>query len=181
MNRCDWCLQDPLYIKYHDEEWGNPVYDSQKLFEFLLLEGMQAGLSWLTILKRREGIISAFHDFDPEKLAVLSDEQLFEILKDERIIRNKLKTFAVRKNAQAYLALSSHQSFSDYVWQFTKGKPIINHWQSLGQIPAQTTESQAMSRHLKKQGFTFVGPTICYAFMQATGMVNDHLLSCHKR
>lgn len=178
--RCDWCLSDPLYIDYHDNEWGVPQRDSQKLFEFLLLEGMQAGLSWITILKRRCGIKAAFFDFDMNKLASLSDTQIDDLLQDKRIIRNRLKVLAARKNAQASLNLLNKCDFSEFLWQFTDGYPVNNQWAKLSFIPNETEQSKAMSRALKQAGFSFVGPTICYAFMQAVGMVNDHVVDCFR-
>lgn len=178
--RCDWCGDSPLYIDYHDNEWGVPEYDPQRLFEFLLLEGMQAGLSWITILKRREGIKQAFLQFDVDKLACLTDKALEKLLSDSRIIRNRLKVKAVRQNARALLELSNQYDVSDFLWQFTGGQVLNNNWQQLDQIPAQTLESQIMSKVLKKADFSFVGPTICYAFMQAVGMVNDHVVTCFR-
>lgn len=178
--RCDWCLSDPLYIDYHDNEWGVPQRDSQILFEFLLLEGMQAGLSWITILKRRSGIKAAFFDFDMNKLASLSDTKIDELLQDKRIIRNRLKVLAARKNAQASLNLLNKCDFSEFLWQFSDGYPVNNQWDKLSHIPNETEQSRAMSQALKQAGFSFVGPTICYAFMQAVGMVNDHLVECFR-
>lgn len=179
--RCSWCGDDPLYQAYHDEEWGVPLYDDQKLFEFLLLEGAQAGLSWITILKKREGYRKAFDNFDPVKIARYSEKKQEKLLQNPEIVRNKLKVKAFTKNAQAYLSIVKKTgSFSDYVWQFTNGEVIKNRWKSLKEVPALTPEAEAMSKQLKKDGFTFVGPTICYAFMQATGMVNDHTVDCFR-
>lgn len=179
--RCQWCGEDPLYTNYHDKEWGVPVRDDQTLFEFLILEGMQAGLSWLTILKKRENFRKAFSDFNPEKIARFTERKIEKLMQDSGIIRNRLKILAVIANAKAYLDIvENDQSFSDYLWQFTNGKPIKNAWKTLKQIPAETKESQAMSKELKRRGFKFVGPTICYAHMQATGMMNDHVVSCFR-
>ncbi len=178
-NRCDWCQGSELYQDYHDNEWGIPVYDDQTLFEFLLLEGAQAGLSWITILKKRENYRLAFDNFDPHKMANYSEQKHQELLQNPGIIRNKLKVHAFSKNAKAYLKIiEQYGSFNEYIWQFVDGKPIKNKWKSMSEVPATSTESEIMSKTLKKAGFTFVGPTICYAFMQATGMVNDHLTSC---
>lgn len=183
-NRCAWCLIDPLYIAYHDEEWGVPQYNAQKLFEFIILEGMQAGLSWFTILKKRAAMQKAFHHFNPEILAHLTDNQLAEHMHNPEIIRNRLKIASVRQNAQAFLTLCKKNNdlsyFSEWIWQFTNGKIIHNHWETHSQIPITTPESDAMAKALKKAGFNFIGSTICYAFMQATGMVNDHLISCYR-
>ncbi len=181
LKRCDWCGEDPLYQDYHDNEWGIPVYDDEQLFEFLLLEGAQAGLSWITILRKREGYRKAFDNFSPEKIARYTEKKQERLLQNTEIVRNKLKVKAFTKNAQAYLnILESHDSFSDYIWQFIEGQPKQNHWRDMSSIPVSTPESEIMSKTLKKAGFTFVGPTICYAFMQATGMVNDHLTSCYR-
>ncbi|WP_423063904.1 DNA-3-methyladenine glycosylase I [Candidiatus Paracoxiella cheracis] len=179
--RCQWCGEDSLYTNYHDKEWGVPVRNDQTLFEFLILEGMQAGLSWLTILKKRENFRKAFSDFNPEKIVRFTEKKIEKLMQDSGIIRNRLKILAVIANAKAYLDIvESDRSFSDYLWQFTNGKPIKNAWKTLKQIPAETKESQAMSKELKRRGFKFVGPTICYAHMQATGMVNDHVVSCFR-
>lgn len=180
-HRCDWCGTDPLYQHYHDNEWGVPLYDDQKLFEFLLLEGAQAGLSWITILKKREGYRAAFDQFNPEKIARYTAKKQQKLLQNPEIVRNKLKVAAFSKNAQAYLEILEQQpSFAEYIWQFVDGRPRQNRWRTLSEIPASTTQSERMSKALKKAGFAFVGPTICYAFMQATGMVNDHLVSCFR-
>jgi DNA-3-methyladenine glycosylase I len=181
MKRCDWCLGDALYMKYHDEEWGVPLYDDQRLFEMLVLEGMQAGLSWLTILKRRENYRSLFNKFKPQLIARYDDKKLSTVLQDPGIIRNKRKIFAIRRNAQAFLKLQEEYSgFKNYIWQFVAGKPIKNSWQRLEEVPITTPISDVMSQELKKHGFAFVGSTICYAYMQAVGMVNDHLLTCYR-
>ncbi|MEO1439782.1 MAG: DNA-3-methyladenine glycosylase I, partial [Chloroflexota bacterium] len=174
--RCEWVTDDPLYITYHDEEWGVPVRGNDvKLFEMLTLEGAQAGLSWITILKRREGYREAFDGFDPEKVAQYGEEKIAALLQNPGIIRNKLKVRGTVTNARAFLQVQREfGSFSDYVWAFVDGKPIQNAWTTLADVPAQTDTSTALSKALKKRGFTFVGPTIMYAFMQATGMVNDH-------
>lgn len=177
--RCSWCLGDPLYETYHDGEWGVPLYDNQKLFEFLLLEGAQAGLSWITVLRKREGYRQAFDDFNPEKIARYSAKKIDKLLQNPNIIRNRLKVESAVKNAKAYLNLrEAGTSFSDFLWQFVDGVPKQNRWRSMKQVPASTKISDALSKGLKKQGFNFVGSTICYAHMQATGMVNDHLINC---
>ena len=176
--RCDWVGNDQIYKDYHDNEWGVPVYDSELLFQHLLLDGVQAGLSWITVLKKRENYRLAFDNFNPYKMADLTDQQLEEHLTNQGIIRNRLKVFGFRKNALAYLELSKSTSFSEFLWSFVEGRPVINHWQSLDEVPTNTVESDKMSKALKKAGFTFVGTTICYAFMQAVGMVNDHTVGC---
>jgi DNA-3-methyladenine glycosylase I len=179
--RCPWCLGDDLYTKYHDKEWGKPLKNSQKLFEFLILDGAQAGLSWLTILKRRDGYRAAFDGFDPEKMARYGQRDIARLLADERIIRNKLKIASAINNAKAYCRLMEGPvSFSKWLWNFVDGKPIINHWKKLDQVPAVTGLSERISLELKKQGFTFVGPVIIYAFIQAAGLVNDHLVDCFR-
>lgn len=179
MKRCTWVTDEPLYIEYHDKEWGKPQYDDQHLFEMLCLEGAQAGLSWWTILKKRENYRVAFDQFNPNKIVTYDQKKIEQLRENPGIVRNKLKINSVVSNAQAYLEiLSSGQSFSDYLWQFVDGKPMINHWQSDQDVPASTKVSEQMSRQLKKDGFKFVGPTICYAFMQAVGMVNDHTINC---
>lgn len=180
-SRCAWCGSDPLYVQYHDEEWGVPVYDDQLLFAKLVLDGAQAGLSWITILRKRENYWQAFDQFDPEKIARYDEAKIAELLQNPGIVRNRLKVRSAVKNAQGYLAIQEqYGSFSDFLWQFVEGRPIQNAWQSLSEIPAETAESQAMSKALKKQGFSFVGPTIVYAFMQAVGMVNDHVVDCFR-
>lgn len=182
MTRCGWCTNDPLYEAYHDHEWGKPVHDDQHLFEMLCLEGAQAGLSWITVLKKRDAYRKAFHHFDIKRCAAMTDEALSAQLLNAGIIRNKLKVFGVRKNAQATLEVQkAHGSLDAYLWQFVGGSPLVNHWASYKDAPTSTPQSDAMSRALKKAGFTFVGTTICYAFMQAVGMVNDHELTCPAR
>jgi DNA-3-methyladenine glycosylase I len=177
--RCAWCGDEAIYVTYHDEEWGKPCRDDAKLFEMLLLEGMQAGLSWITILRKRENYRQALDNFDAEKIAAYDDAKLEALMQNEGIIRNRLKVAALRKNAQAYLKVKAEfGSFEKYIWQFVGGKPMVNYRASMSDIPAETVESQAMSKDLKKRGFTFVGSTICYAFMQACGMVNDHVDDC---
>lgn len=178
-SRCPWAANNEYFWKYHDEEWGVPLHEDQKLFEMLCLEGAQAGVTWLIVLKKRQRYRELFCDFIPEKAAELTDEQLEEFLKDPGIIRNRLKVFGVRKNAQAFLRVKEEfGSFDRYIWQFVQGKPIINHWKTQGEVPASTPESDQMAKDLKKRGFTFVGTTICYAFMQAVGMVDDHTVDC---
>lgn len=179
--RCGWCLHDPLDIKYHDEEWGKPCHDDRMLFEMINLEGAQAGLSWFTILQKRDNYKKLFANFDAKKLAKFSDEQLQDILTNPGIIRNKLKVFGVRKNAIAFLKVQEEfGSFSKYLWSWVDGTPIVNQWKGYKDAPAQTELSQKLSKDLKKRGFTFVGPTICYAYMQAIGMVNDHTVDCFR-
>ncbi|TRX12798.1 DNA-3-methyladenine glycosylase I [Flavobacterium gawalongense] len=180
--RCAWCEKDDLYRKYHDEEWGVPVYEDQKLFEFLVLETFQAGLSWYTILKKRENFKLAFDNFDYKKVASYSEDKIQELLQDAGIIRNQLKIRAAVSNAVAFMKVQDEfGSFSKYIWQFTGGKPIQNNRQSLKEVPATTLLSDAISKDLKKHGFKFVGSTVVYAHMQATGMVDDHLEDCWKR
>lgn len=178
--RCGWCLGDPLYEAYHDEEWGVPLKDDDRsLYEFLLLETFQAGLSWITVLRKREFFRLAFDNFVPEIVAGYSDQKLEELRSDPGIIRNRLKIEAARSNARAFLELQKEfGSFSNYYWAFTDHKPIQNHWEKLADVPAYTDLAKSLSKDLKKRGFRFVGPTVVYAFMQATGMVNDHLVSC---
>jgi DNA-3-methyladenine glycosylase I len=177
--RCEWPGIDPLYVKYHDEEWGRPVYDDETLFEFLILEGFQAGLSWITILRKRDNFRKAFDNFDFHKIAGYSDDDFQRLLQNEGIIRNRLKIKAAITNAQAFLRVREEfGSFSRYIWRFTDGKPIVNHFESLKDIPASTPLSDQISKDLKKRGFKFVGSTIVYAHMQATGMVNDHVVGC---
>ena len=179
--RCGWAGTDPLYVAYHDQEWGVPVHDDQVLFEFLILEGMQAGLSWSTILRKRENFRQAFDGFDPIKVAAYDEEKVSELLGNAGIIRNRLKIVATIGNAQAFLKVQGEfGSFDKYIWQFVGGKPIVNTWQSMSEIPAQTSEAALMSKDLVQRGFRFVGPTICYAHMQATGMVNDHVVDCFR-
>lgn len=179
--RCFWVSDDPLYIEYHDKEWGIPVYNDQQLFEMLCLEGAQAGLSWITVLKKREHYRKVFDGFDPAKIAKYTEKKRQQLLADPGIIRNKLKVNAFIVNAQRYLAITETQIFSDYLWQFVDGQPIINHWKDRSKVPINTAASDAMAKQLKKDGFKFVGSTICYAFMQASGMVNDHCLDCDFR
>lgn len=176
--RCPWCLGDPLYKRYHDQEWGKPCYDPARLFEFLLLEGAQAGLSWLTILKRREGYRQAFCQFDPEKIAGFGPQDSARLMADSGIIRNRLKIQSAIGNAQAWIRLQEQGNARDFLWQFVDGQPIQNHWQTPEQVPVTTPIADRLSRALKQAGFSFVGSTICYAYMQAMGLVNDHLVSC---
>ena len=179
--RCKWVGTNPLYIKYHDTEWGVPLHSDRGLFEFLVLEGAQAGLSWITILKKRENYRKAFNNFDPRKIARYDSDKVGELLLNKGIIRNKLKIMAAVQNARALIAVQKKiGSFNAYIWQFTGGRPKINAWKAYDKIPSKTKESQAMSDDLKRRGFTFVGPTICYAFMQAVGMVNDHTDDCFR-
>jgi DNA-3-methyladenine glycosylase I len=175
--RCPWCGDDPLYVAYHDEEWGAPLRDSRKLFELLMLEGAQAGLSWITVLRKREHYRRVFSQFDPVKIARYDTRKIESLLKDPGIIRNRAKVEGTVRSARAYLEISD---FSEYLWQFTGGQPIVNRRRSMKEIPAETAESLAMSKDLKRRGFSFCGPTICYAFMQAAGIVNDHLVSCFR-
>ena len=179
--RCSWPLGDPIYLAYHDREWGVPLFDDQKLFEMLILEGTQAGLSWITILKRREGYRQLYQQFDADQMARWSDADLEKILLDPRIIRNRLKVFAARLNAQSFLRIvEAKGGFTEFIWSFVNQQPVINEWVELSQTPSMTKASDAMSRELKNWGFKFVGSTICYAYMQAVGMVNDHLVSCYR-
>ncbi|MEE8059860.1 MAG: DNA-3-methyladenine glycosylase I [Pseudomonadales bacterium] len=181
IKRCSWCGDDPLYQQYHDEEWGVPTYNDQTLFELLVLEGAQAGLAWITILRKREGYRKAFAKFEVAKVAHFSDKKLEKLLLDPGIVRNRLKVFSTRSNALAFIKVQKEfGSFSNYLWGFVDGKPIQNRWQSLKQVPATTSVSDALSKDLKKRGFKFVGSTIIYAYMQATGMVNDHTINCYR-
>lgn len=181
-NRCGWCLSSDLYKEYHDQEWGVPVYDDQKLFEFLILETFQAGLSWITILKKRENFRSAFDDFDYQKVAQYPENKIQELMQDAGIIRNQLKIRAAVSNAVAFMKVQEEfGSFSQYIWGFTDGKPIDNKRQSLKEVPATSPLSDAISKDLKKRGFKFVGSTVVYAHMQATGMVNDHVEDCWRK
>jgi DNA-3-methyladenine glycosylase I len=181
IERCSWCGDDPLYVAYHDEEWGVPVYDDRTLFEFLILEGAQAGLSWSTILKKREGYRAAFDGFDPAIVARYDERKTAKLLADPGIVRNRLKVASAVSNAQAFLAVQEeYGSFSNYIWAFVDGTPIQNEWRTLAEIPAKTPLAETISKDLKKRGFRFVGPTIIYAHMQATGMVNDHIISCFR-
>lgn len=179
--RCAWVSDDPLDIAYHDEEWGVPVHDDIRLFEFLILEGAQAGLSWKTILRKRENYRVAFDGFDPEKVANYDDRKLAELLNNPGIVRNRLKVNAAVQNARAFLAVQEEfGSFDRYIWSFVNGQPIVNAWQTIEQVPAETPESRTMSKALLKRGFKFVGSTICYAFMQACGLVHDHTIDCFR-
>jgi len=183
--RCSWCEGDELYERYHDEEWGVPVYEDQKLFEMINLEGAQAGLSWITVLRKREHYRKVFDGFDPEKIARYDDAKREQLLNDPGIIRNKLKVNAFIVNAQLYLEMQAlaaqgqGPTFSEFLWAFVDGKPIVNYPKTLSDVPATTEQSDAMSKALKKKGFKFVGSTICYAFMQAAGLVDDHVVGCH--
>ena len=180
-HRCGWCGDDPLYVTYHDEEWGVPVYDDRTLFEFLILEGAQAGLSWSTILKKREAYRRAFDDFDVEKIARYDGIKISALLTDPGIVRNQLKIGSAVTNAQAFLKIQNERgSFSEYIWSFVDGRPIQNAWRTLAEIPAKTPLAETISKDLKNRGFRFVGPTIVYAHMQATGMVNDHVVDCFR-
>lgn len=177
--RCPWCGNDPLYVHYHDTVWGRPEYDDLALFEKLCLDGQQAGLSWITILRKQDAYRAAYAGFDPEQIARFDEAKVNELLQDPGIIRNRLKVHSIIKNARGYLAMQEQGiGFSDFLWSFVNHQPIQNHWRSLEEVPVATPASEAMSRALKKAGFTFVGPVIVYAFMQATGMVNDHLVQC---
>lgn len=181
MKRCDWCHGDPIYESYHDREWGVPLHDDRMLFEFLVLEGAQAGLSWITILKRRSGYRLAFENFDPEKVARFTAKRVQKLLRDPGIIRNRLKVQSAIANAKAFLKVQeTFGSFDQYQWQFVEGRPIQNQWKHLKQIPPKTPLSDKFSKDLKQRGFSFVGSTIVYAHMQAVGMVNDHLVSCFR-
>jgi len=179
--RCGWATTDPLYIAYHDEEWGVPSHDERHLFEMLILEGAQAGLSWITILRRREGYRQAFDGFDPEKIARYGAKKKAALLADAGIIRNRAKVDAAIANARAFLAVREETGSCDrFLWSFVGGRPLQNRWTGFGDVPAETAESKAMSKELRRRGFSFVGPTICYAFMQAVGMVNDHTTGCFR-
>jgi len=181
MNRCIWAQSSPLEQDYHDQEWGVPVHDDRLLFEFLILEGAQAGLSWVTILKKRDAYRLAFDHFDAEKVANYNDDKIAELLANAGIVRNRLKVQSAVINARAFLAVQQEfGSFSDYIWQFVEGRSVVNTWEKHTDIPASTPTSERMSKALLKRGFKFVGPTICYAFMQATGMVNDHVIDCFR-
>ena len=179
--RCPWCLKFDQYIEYHDKEWGVPVHDDRIHFEFLILEGAQAGLSWATILKRREGYRKAFADFDVQKVARFTEKKLEKLLEDPGIIRNRLKVYAAKNNAQRFIEVQKEfGSFDNYIWQFVKGKPIVNKWKTMKQIPATSKESDALSKDLIQRGFKFVGSTVIYAHMQACGLINDHLVDCFR-
>jgi DNA-3-methyladenine glycosylase I len=180
-NRCAWCGSDPLYVRYHDSEWGIPVHDDRRLFEFLILEGAQAGLSWLTILKKRENYRRAFHGFDPQIIAAYSDADVRRLLADSGIIRNRLKIESTIRNARGVLKIIDEiGSFAAFLWRYVEDQPIQNAWRSLAELPARTETSDRISKDLKRRGFNFVGSTICYAFMQAVGMVNDHVVDCFR-
>ena len=179
--RCGWCGSDPLYLAYHDDEWGVPVHDDQRLFEFLVLEGAQAGLSWLTILKKRENYRKAFQGFAYERIARYSEGDVVRLMTDSGIVRNRLKIESTIKNAQGVLDIKEEfGSLDAFIWRYVEGNPIQNAWQCLQEVPAQTKQSEQMSKDLKKRGFNFVGSTICYSFMQAVGMVNDHTTDCFR-
>ena len=179
--RCPWAGSDPLYQRYHDTEWGVPLHDDRRLFEMLVLEGAQAGLAWITILRKREGYREAFDGFDPAAVARYDRRRVTRLVRNQHIVRNRLKIESAVTNAQTLLQVrDEHGSFDAYIWRFVNGYPKQNRWKSLGAIPSETPESKAMSKDLKRLGFRFVGPTICYAFMQATGMVNDHLIDCFR-
>lgn len=182
MERCSWCgSTEQIYIDYHDQEWGVPVYDDRKLFAKLILDGAQAGLSWITILKKRDNYWAAFDQFDAEKIVRYDDEKIAELLQNPGIVRNKLKVNSVVKNARGYLDIMEKEgSFSDFVWSFVDGSPVQNRFATMQDVPAQTDTSAALSKALKKRGFSFVGPTIVYAWMQAVGMVNDHVMGCFR-
>lgn len=181
MERCEWAAKEKIYMEYHDKEWGIPLHDDRKLFELLVLEGAQAGLSWITVLKKRENYRKAFDSFDAGKIAKYDENRIKELLANEGIIRNRLKIESAIRNAKAFLQVRRELgSFDKYIWQFVNCKPIKNSWKSLKHVPARTKESDAMSNDLKKMGFNFVGSTICYAFMQAAGMVNDHTINCFR-
>lgn len=180
-SRCPWCGSDPLYVRYHDEEWGVPSHDDRHLFEMLILEGAQAGLSWSTILNKRVGYRAAFANFDVAKVARHGARDVERLMADERIVRNRRKIEAAGKNARAFIATQeSFGSFDAYLWRFVGGQPLRNRWTAIAQVPASTPQSDALSKDLKQRGFTFVGSTICYAFMQAVGMVNDHVVTCFR-
>jgi DNA-3-methyladenine glycosylase I len=181
MNRCEWSIGDPLYIAYHDDEWGVPVHDDRTLFEFLILEGAQAGLSWLTILKKRDNYRKAFDGFDIDRISNYEEIDLKRLLDDSGIVRNRLKIVSAIKNARAVLDIQEeYGSLDAYIWHYVDGTPRQNAWKSTAELPAKTELSEVMSKDLKKRGFNFVGPTICYAFMQAVGMVNDHTTDCYR-
>ena len=182
LDRCPWCGDDPLYVAYHDHEWGHPCHDDRTLFEFLILEGAQAGLSWITILRKRDNYRRAFADFDPGAVANFTESDVARLMADAGIVRNRLKITSAIDNARGVLRIQEEVgSFDRYLWQFVAGQPIVGQWRSLSEVPAATDISRALSRDLKKRGFRFVGPTIMYAFMQAVGLVNDHLISCSGR
>jgi DNA-3-methyladenine glycosylase I len=179
--RCEWCGTDPLYVAYHDEEWGVPVHDDRRLFEMIVLEGAQAGLSWATILKKREAYREVFDGFDPAKVARYTTKKVGRLLTNPGIVRNRLKIESAVRNARAFLEVNEEfGSFDAYIWRFVGGRPVTNTWRHMNELPARTPQSDAMSKDLKKRGFNFVGSTICYAFMQSVGMVNDHVVDCFR-
>lgn len=179
VTRCAWVTQEDLYIRYHDEEWGRPCYDDHKLFEMLILEGMQAGLSWITVLRKRDNFREAFDNFATHKIAQYDETKIGQLMANSGTIRNRLKIQAAVQNAKQFLAVQEeYGSFSQFIWQFVGGQPQVNHWHHISEVPATTPESDAMCKALRKRGFKFVGSTICYAFMQANGMVNDHTVDC---
>jgi DNA-3-methyladenine glycosylase I len=180
IHRCPWCGSDRLYMSYHDEEWGVPEFDDRALFEKLILDGFQAGLSWITVLRKRPAFQEAFDGFRPEVMARYNARKLKSLMRDERIIRNRAKIEASVSNARAYLDLNEKQKFSSFLWDFVDGEPKLNRFRSMAQVPAETALAHKVSKELREKGFKFVGPTIVYAFMQAVGMVNDHLVSCHR-
>ena len=181
VKRCGWCGDDDLYVKYHDEEWGVPLYDDRALFEFLVLEGVQAGLAWITVLRKRDGYRAAFDGFDVDKVARYGDDKLESLLKDARIVRNRLKVHSARRNARAFLTVQEEWgSFARYIWRFVDGRPVQNNWPSMADVPATSPVSDRISKDMKRRGFSFVGSTIVYAHMQATGMVNDHVVECFR-
>lgn len=182
ITRCAWVNEDPVYIAYHDNEWGKPLRDDLRLFELLMLEGMQAGLSWYTVLKKRDNFREAFDGFDPQKIALYDEEKIAELMNNEGIIRNRLKINAIIRNAEVYLQICREEgSFTDYLWSFVGGAQLVNSWKSRAEVPATTAQSDTMSKALKRKGMKFVGSTICYAFMQSSGMVDDHVLDCFCR
>jgi DNA-3-methyladenine glycosylase I len=179
--RCAWCGDDPLYVRYHDSEWGEPLHEDNRLFEFLVLEGAQAGLSWITILRKRDTYRRAFDDFDPHRVAGYGQKKIEGLLSNPGIIRNRLKIASAVRNARAFIQIQQEfGSFDAYLWRFVEGRPMQNRWKTLKEIPAETKESRALSNDLIRRGCSFVGPTICYAFMQAVGMVNDHVMECFR-
>jgi DNA-3-methyladenine glycosylase I len=179
--RCGWAGSDPLYIAYHDEEWGTPLRDDRALYEMLMLEGFQAGLSWITILRKRENFRRAFDGFEPARIAAYDERKVAALMADAGIVRNRAKIEGSIAGARAWLEIMGEPGgFRDHVWQFVDGRPIVNRWRSMSEVPAETAEARAMSKALKARGFKFVGPTICYAFMQATGMVDDHVADCFR-
>lgn len=181
MKRCSWSGSDPLYVRYHDEEWGVPIYDDEMLFAKLILDGAQAGLSWITILRKRENYWAAFDQFDPEKIARYDEAKIAELLQNPGIVRNRLKVQSTVKNARGYLEIMEEKgSFSTFLWNFVDGRPIQNNWRSMAEVPTKTAVSQKISKALKQYGFSFVGPTIVYAYMQAVGLCNDHVVDCFR-